>query len=223
MNKHIAFIDPFIKNPSVHCYNAFVERFSIPLTYHMPAALGMEELLKSREGIKGYIVIGSASNVTEPLDWHQPLGEFLLAELLAEKPVLGCCFGHQLLCHMLGSHIEYASSNEEKISGVRSIKITEDFWNFKQNEIFTLGITHRQVVRRLGPGLRSVGEGLPNDIVIHDTLPLLTTQAHPEASRFFCSFDIPLSDPNHIELAYHDGGKLIARFLEYYKLNAVKE
>lgn len=223
MKKHLAFIDPFIKTPSLHCFNALVERFSLPMIYHMPAALGIEELIKSRESIKGYIVIGSASNVTEPLPWHKPLGDFLLSELSLGKPILGCCFGHQLLCHMLGSQVEYASKDEAKISGVRKIQITQDFWNFKAGESFTLGITHRQVVRSLGPGLRSVGRGLDNDIVIHETLPLLTTQAHPEASKFFCSFDIPISDEKQMEVAYQDGGKLIARFLDYFHLNAAKE
>jgi GMP synthase-like glutamine amidotransferase len=214
----IAFIDPFINNPVIYCYNELVEYLNHPMTYHMPAKCGVKSLVDSADSISAYIVAGSASNVTEPLEWHKPLADFLVSELKKGKPVLGACFGHQLLCHAFGSEVDYAFPSQDKLLGLRQIKMTEDIHHFRKDEIIALAVTHRQVVKTLGPGLKSVGESLANDIVIHETLPLLTTQAHPEASKYFCSFDIQNLSQDEEDLVRKDGKTFIKNFLNYYKV-----
>jgi GMP synthase-like glutamine amidotransferase len=218
MTNQIAVIDPFIKTPAVHCFNSLVGTFNISATYHMPGLLGMSSLEKEREKTQAYIVLGSASHISENLPWHKQLGDFLLEELQSLKPILGCCFGHQLMCHLLGSKVDFHNEQQEKLSGVRKIKILHDFWNYSQGEIFHLGVTHKQLVKELGPELISVGEGIKNDMVIHRTLPFLGTQAHPEASDFFCLQDITALSLDETLLARKDGEKLIRRFLEFYHL-----
>lgn len=208
--KKIGFIDPFMINPAVHCFNELVQRFSLSSTYHMPSKFGVKTLERHQENTQGYVIVGSLSHVTEPLEWHAPLAEFLVEELRKGKPVLGCCFGHQLLAHALGSLVDYATPEQEKYTGVREITICGDFWNFKQGEKFILPVSHKQVVKTLAPGLRSVGHGLENDIIIHEDLPLLTTQAHPEASSQFFSEDEGQMTTRH------DGPLFMERFFEFF-------
>lgn len=218
MKKHIAFVDPYLRTASIHCFNNLVDKFKFPMSYHMPASQGLESLFNTQKIADAYIVVGSASNITERLDWHRPLAEFLVSELKQLKPMVACCFGHQLICHALGSEVRYATPDEQKISGVRAITINQDFWNFKSQEAFTLAITHKQVVKNLGPGLIAAGLGLENDIVTHEYLPLLTTQAHPEASQHFCVTDIGISDPDKLEMARRDGSRFLERFFKYHNL-----
>jgi len=218
MTKQIAIVDPFMNGPSVNCFNSLVNLLGIKATYHMPGTLGIDSLIKEASQSMAYIVLGSASHVHENLPWHKPLADFLLKELKRSKPILGCCFGHQIMCHALGSKVEYYTPDEAKQMGVRKITITENFWNYKQGESFSLGVTHKQVVRSLPKGLKSVGHGLENDIVIHESLPFMGTQAHPEASAFFCTSDITNLNPIEIETVQKDGGRLIQKFFQYHKL-----
>src|SRR4051794_40352050 len=129
--KKLAFIDPFVVSPAVHCYNGIVDLLNISMTYHMPSKFGMSSLLDSENETDAYLIVGSASHVTEPLDWHGPLAEFLVKVLKSGKPVMGCCFGHQLLCYAFGSSVDFAHADQEKYSGTRVMTLTEDLYGFK--------------------------------------------------------------------------------------------
>lgn len=214
----IGYVDPFLNSPAFHCFNGFVANFGLQTFYHMPATYGLGSLYALAPETSAYFVAGSVSNVTEPLPWHEPLAMFLLEELRRGKPVLGACFGHQLLCHAFGSVVDYNFPGQEKLLGLRHMKITESFFNFSEGEVFALPVSHRQVVKTLGPDLLAVGEGLENDIVIHRSLPLLTTQAHPEASKHFCEYDIQEISEEEDLKGRRDGKLFIERFLLHFKL-----
>ena len=218
MTNQIAIVDPFVKGPAIHCFNRLVTLLGIRATYFQPGQFGIEDLINNAPHNQGYIVLGSASNVTEPLDWHRPLADFLLGELKRHKPILGCCFGHQLMCHALDADVDYHSADQSKYMGVRSVTIDRDFMGFKKGEVFNLAVTHRQVVKKLAPGLLSVGTGLSHDFVIHETLPFMGSQPHPEASDYFCSTDMENLTSEQIELVKRDGGRLIQRFFQHFQL-----
>lgn len=214
----IMFIDPFIVNPVSHCFNNFVEGFNLKTLVHMPHIYGVESLIAQRDKIRAYIVAGSQSNVTDPLPWHQPLADFLIEELKAGKPVLGCCFGHQLMCHAFGSEVNYHSPEQIKLKGLREMKITRSFWNIKEGEVFHMPVTHRQVVKKLAPGLISVSTGLLNDMVIHESLPFISSQGHPEGSPYFCANEIGDLSEEEIERGVESGRKLVRFFLNQFRL-----
>lgn len=218
MTTQIAIIDPFVKSPALNCFNGLVHLLKLPASYHMPSLFGIETLEKEKSQTTAYVVLGSASHVHENLSWHHSLANFLLDELKQNKPVLGCCFGHQLMCHALGADVEFFSPSEEKLSGTRKITVSHDFWNFKKGESFELGITHKQVVRNLPPDLLNVGQGIENDFVIHQGLPFLGTQAHPEASDHFCVADIQNLSSEDKERLQEDGKRFILRFFQHFNI-----
>jgi GMP synthase-like glutamine amidotransferase len=217
MTIQIAIIDPFVKSPAHQCFNSLVSILNLRASYHMPS-LNLDSLSSERHRSKAYIVLGSASHIHEKLPWHAPLADFLYEELKQGKPVLGCCFGHQLMAHRFGAEVNYYRPDEDKLTGARRIVISQDFWNYKKGEEFFLGVTHKQVVKKPPSELQEVGRGLPYDILIHKTLPFLGTQAHPEASDFFCESDIKNLSLDEKILIRRDGARFIQRFFEHFRL-----
>jgi GMP synthase (glutamine-hydrolysing) len=66
-----------------------------------------------RAGATGIVVTGSPLSVTEPLPWMDELGEALLDAGRRGTPVLGVCFGMQLLCRAAGGQVKRNPSGRE--------------------------------------------------------------------------------------------------------------
>lgn len=61
--------------------------------------------LPAHDGFSGVIISGSAAMVTERLEWSERCAGWLRAAAQAEVPMLGICYGHQLLAHALGGDV----------------------------------------------------------------------------------------------------------------------
>ena len=63
------------------------------------------DALPERAGFAGVIVTGSAAMVTERLDWSERSAGWLRDAAHAGLPLLGICYGHQLIAHALGGEV----------------------------------------------------------------------------------------------------------------------
>ena len=71
------------------------------------------EPLPSREGFAGAIVTGSGAMVTDRADWSERSAQWLREAAHAGMPLLGICYGHQLLAHALGGDVGYHPDGRE--------------------------------------------------------------------------------------------------------------
>jgi GMP synthase-like glutamine amidotransferase len=55
-----------------------------------------------------WLISGSRAAVYDPLPWIAPLMEFVRRAVDDDRPIVGICFGHQLLAHALGGRAERA-------------------------------------------------------------------------------------------------------------------
>ena len=63
------------------------------------------DTLPAREGFAGTIVTGSGAMVSDREDWSERSADWLRDAAHAGMPLLGICYGHQLLAHALGGEV----------------------------------------------------------------------------------------------------------------------
>ncbi|MCC3704108.1 glutamine amidotransferase [Rouxiella badensis] len=55
----------------------------------------------------GAVITGSRSMVTEHLDWSEDAADWIRQAMLIDLPMLGACYGHQLMAYALGGTVDY--------------------------------------------------------------------------------------------------------------------
>ncbi|MDQ3039676.1 MAG: glutamine amidotransferase [Pseudomonadota bacterium] len=116
------------------------------------------EPLPAREGFAGVIVTGSGAMVTELLPWSEASAAWLHDAAHAGLPLLGICYGHQLIAHALGGQVGYNPLGREM--GTVDITLQPDagddplFAGLPSR--FTVQSTHLQTVLALPEGARLV-------------------------------------------------------------------
>lgn len=103
--------------------------------------------------IAGVVVSGSHAMVSDRLPWSEQLAQWLKTCVEAAVPVLGICYGHQLLAHALGGQVADHPQGIE--IGTKEIRLTEaaaqDPLFMALPQTFPAQLVHRQSVRVLPP------------------------------------------------------------------------
>lgn len=183
---HLAVIDPGTRFPELDCFNRISLNSPLSATYHLPAQQGIESLIR-RPDIAGIIILGSGASVHDDEDWQLVLNDWL-RDRLTTLPMLGLCYGHQLLAHLLDGKVDFLFDSHEKLRGVRDVPLLADsLWGAA--ETVPMVISHREHVVSVPPGCVGLGssEQVPVEAFRHAELPIWGLQAHPEATTAFTS------------------------------------
>jgi GMP synthase-like glutamine amidotransferase len=154
------------------------------------AVLGPDADLRRLKGAAGVVVTGSPLMLGTPeTAWAPGLSRRLEAAARGGTPVLGICFGHQ----MLGRHFGAPLASWE---GVREGLASVDFapgagGPFRGLGAAELVFTHRDHLAAPGPVLRAAGTGGLGGVAAweHPDLPMWGVQGHPEAGARWCRLD----------------------------------
>lgn len=131
----------------------------------------------------GIVISGSVRGVYENPAWMSAV-EALIQEAYAQNiPLIGICFGHQLLAHALGGKVAKAPAWEFGVLPVFLRKEAQHPW-LKDFPSGTLTIqTHQDQVTELPPGAKALGFSRQTAYQIFSIGSCLGIQFHPEYTR----------------------------------------
>lgn len=129
------------------------------------------DLPESVRAADGWLITGSKHGAYEDLPWIPPLEEFI-RELHAEgRPLVGICFGHQIVAQALGGRVE-------KYAGGWSVG--RQLYDFEGEEVALHAWHQDQVVERpAGARVVASSEFCENAALLYGDR-ILTIQPHPE-------------------------------------------
>jgi GMP synthase (glutamine-hydrolysing) len=106
--------------------------------------------LPEPSGFAAVVVTGSSSMVTDAHPWSERAAGWLRHVVEGDTPVLGICYGHQLLAHALGGEVAYNSHGRRL--GTIDVELTEggrrDALFEGLPQVLHVPVSHRQVVTR---------------------------------------------------------------------------
>lgn len=133
-------------------------------------------LPKSAEEADGWLITGSKHGAYEDHDWIPPLEDLIRAAHANKQPIVGICFGHQIIAQALGGKVE-------KFAGGWSVGHTT--YDFDGDEI-RLNAWHQDQVTERPSEARVVGS---SDFCENAALAygdhIWTVQPHPEFAHAF--------------------------------------
>ncbi len=112
------------------------------------------ETLPALDTISGIIITGSPAYVTDQEPWNYTAADFLKQAVAQDVPVLGVCYGHQLLAWAFAGEVGFHPDGRE----IGSVDITlspaaaEDRLFSGLPTVLKVQVSHQQSVLRLPPG-----------------------------------------------------------------------
>ncbi len=198
----------------------------LPRSSFMVTPVYQDIPLPQTEYISGVIISGSHANVSEHRPWMERTMRWLKSAAQKSIPMLGICFGHQLLARAFGGEVDFHPGGWEL--GQVQVELTgegkTDALFREMPHTFEAFASHAQTVTTLPPGARRLAR---NNFEPHHAFRLAEhvygLQFHPE---FNCAvmqayLDKHGSRPNHTTLQpcrdSEVGAHLLKRFVTLIK------
>ena len=141
------------------------------------------EPLPAAHELAGAVITGSWSMVTDRLAWSETTAEWIRAMVAAQVPMLGVCYGHQLMADALGGTVDFHPKGRE--IGPQTVHLQGE-WQADPllgqlpNPLVAY-LTHEQSVLKAPNGAKVLGRSdHDSHQIIRYSPTALSVQFHPE-------------------------------------------
>ena len=211
-NKSLMVIDPAVVTPSIESFNRISKVAPFNVTYHLPALYGASSLHKEYNGnTLGIIVLGSATSVNDKNQWQDEIVKILLDGANNNVPILGLCYGHQLLGKIFGGKVEPLWDGEIK-RGNRLVDLKNNLmWGKSQSGL--LLYSHQDGITQIPPNFNILGSSkmVSIEAIEANDKPIWGFQTHLEATESFVK-EHKLGNDG-IKESFKFGHKLLDKFI----------
>jgi GMP synthase-like glutamine amidotransferase len=185
-NESLMVIDPAVVTPSLESFNRIVKVAPFSVTYHLPALYGTKSMHKEfNENTLGIIILGSATSVNDKNKWQDEIEKVILQATEINIPIMGLCYGHQLIGKIFGGIIE-PLWNEKIERGNRKVNIKKSsLWGSSKSGL--LLYSHQDGITTPPPKFNVIASSEMVDIEGIESIekPIWGFQAHLEATEAF--------------------------------------
>lgn len=153
-----------------------VELWDVNVEEHIPALPSEAD---------GWIITGSRHGVYEDHPWIEPLKDFLREAHAARSPLVGVCFGHQILAEALGGKV--VKSDRGWGCGIHEYTLDRQMpWMDESKEKIAIQALHQDQVVELPPGAEVLAhsEFCPYAVLAYGETAM-SIQPHPEFDASF--------------------------------------
>ncbi|MEZ5925168.1 MAG: gamma-glutamyl-gamma-aminobutyrate hydrolase family protein [Hyphomicrobiaceae bacterium] len=174
-DKHGSYPDMFV---------ALLKAASPELSFQTFAALD-GEVPDDPRACDGWLITGSRHGVYEKLPWMLKLEQLIRAAVNARVPVVGICFGHQIMAEALGGKV--VKSDKGWGLGLHEYEVAKpEAWMDGAGERFTIPAVHQDQVVDKPPGAEVIASSrfCTYAALAYDDVGL-SFQGHPEFSEAY--------------------------------------
>jgi len=183
------------------------------------------EPLPDPDTLQAILITGSSAGVYDGLDWIAPLEDFVRAAYAKRIPMVGVCFGHQLMAQALGGTVR----KSEKGWGIgRHVYDVVPDNGVIDGETIAIACSHQDQVIEPPAGATTIFRSpfTPHAGILYANGTAMSVQPHPEFTAAFAHICCELREGKAPEtlvasakaslqqpLDHADLGRAIARFL----------
>ena len=139
------------------------------------------------EGADAWLITGSKHGGYDPLPWSAPRCEFVRQTVAARVPLMGFCFGHQLMAEALGGRAEKSAAGWQLGAKTYTATTTMPDWAAPLADAWRLLAVHQDQVTAVPPGATVLAQspGCRGAMLAYgdvDAPDAISVQPHPEFS-----------------------------------------
>ena len=145
------------------------------------------DTLPDPETLEAILITGSAYGVYDDVPWMRTLKEWIGFAAEHQVPMIGICFGHQVIADALGGDVRKSDKGWGLGRHTYQIKHKTGWMGPNPPDTFSVGVSHQDQVLSPPPDAIAIGgnDFAPNAALAYSRGPIISFQGHPEFSDKF--------------------------------------
>lgn len=150
------------------------------------AALPDGEALPEPSACEAVLITGSPFGVYDSTPWMDPLRNFIRGVFAAKRPMIGVCFGHQVIADAMGGDVRKSPKGWGVGRHVYEVTGKRD-WMAGAGASVALSVSHQDQVITPPAGAATLARSAHTDhaMLAYTDAPVMSLQGHPEFSDDF--------------------------------------